>query len=112
MSDSAQPAGELSADENPPKTDNGTPPPDVPKASPPAKPPPKRSKAPPKRKGPSVVVRYGLMRQIGEFTHSLETPPPITLEESYLTTGGVARGHRKFAAVYTFNATTRAPNLD
>ena len=77
MSDSAQPAGDPSADENSPRTDNPTPPPDVPTPAVPDKTPQKPRKAPPKRKGPSVVVRYGLMRQIGEFTHNLETPPPV-----------------------------------
>ena len=45
-----------------------------------------------KKTRPSLVVRYGLMKQIGEFRHNLKEPPPVGAMVVVRTERGVERG--------------------
>ena len=44
------------------------------------------------QRGPTIIVRYGLMRQIGEFRHSLEPAPICGTQVVVRTERGVELG--------------------
>ena len=79
-----------------PRADGALPP--APPTQPPDEPPPPPEDSAPegeqaqKERRPSVVVRYGLMKQIGEFRHNLKELPAIGTTVVVRTERGVERG--------------------